>query len=464
MNPILIIGLIATVLWGVILLRRFGLLAACAFTLLMGTCFGYDFFHVSLLTSDRLLVAVLLAAYVVHRKLGIHEPKPISKADILGVGLVLVIAFSAVTHDWRWNGMVPASRFVFYWLLPLTMYWVARQSHLSPLGVRRLFWGVGIFGVYVSVTSFFESRGLYQFVIPRYIASPAHSEFMGRGRGPLLNPSGNGVLLTYSMGCALMLYPYFKQFGRLVLGCALLLFLVGHYATLTRCVWLGGVMCLSLVAYATFPYHLKKLFFVGGLFAALIVLPLNWERLQAFKRDKDVSVSDMRDSAKLRPILAYVSWKMFLEQPMFGVGFGLYKKYDVYYLHDRSTNLPLEKVRDYHQHNVFLSLLTETGLVGLSLYVGLLGCWCVYALRLWRQRAVPLEYRQLGLAFLCLFTAYFANGMFQDLTIMPMVHTIVAFVAGITVSQYQVFFAPMYREPRVSLNRRWIGEGQWVSG
>ena len=451
MKAILIVGLMAAALWGVVLLRRFGLVAACAFTLLMGICCGYDFFHLSLLTSDRLLVAVLAGAYVVYRKSGLHEPKPVSKADILGTGLVLVIALSTITHDWRWNGLLPASRLVFYWLIPLTMYWVARQSPLSPIGVRRLFLGVGVFGVYVSITAFFESRGMYQFVFPRYIASLEHSEFFGRGRGPLLNPSGNGILLTYSMACALMLYPYLRQFGRLLLGCALLLFLLGHYGTLTRCVWLGGLMCLSLVAYETFPYRLKKLFFVGGVFAALIVVPLNWERLMAFKRDKDVSVAEMQDSAKLRPILAYVSWKMFLDQPAFGVGFGLYKKHDIYYLHDRTTELTLERVRDYHQHNVFLSLLTETGLVGLTLYVGVLVCWCVYALRLWRQRTIPLEYRQLGLVCLCLFAAYFANGMFQDLTIMPMVHTIVAFVAGITVSQYQVFFAPAPGRRRIAL-------------
>jgi hypothetical protein len=90
---------------------------------------------------------------------------------------------------------------------------------------------------------------------------------------------------------------------------------------------------------------------------------------------------------------------------------------------------------------VFLSLLTETGLVGFSLYFGLLASWCVYAFRLWRQRTIPLEYRQLGLIFLCMLAGYFANGMFQDLTIMPMVHTIVAFAAGIMVGQYQVFFA-----------------------
>lgn len=440
MAPVLFFGFIAAALWGLIFLRRFGIIAACGLTLVLGICFGYEFFHVSMLTSDRLLIGALAGLYVFNRKLGIHEPKPFSKADLLGIALIGTLAVSTIAHDWKWSGLTPASRFVFYWVIPTVMYWVARQSRLSQTGMRYLYLGTGAFGVYLALTAFAESRGLYGIVFPRYIGSSAHQEFFGRGRGPLLNPSGNGVLLTVSMACALMMLPYLKtQLTRMIYGGVFLVFALGHFGTLTRCVWLGMILALVVIAWETFSYRLKKLFFVGGMFAALIVLPLNWNRLVAFKRDKNVSVTDMKNSAKLRPILAYVSWKIFKDKPIFGVGFGLYGKYQPYYLHDRTTNLVLEDVRGYHQHNVLLSLQGETGIIGLTLYAGLLICWCLYALRLWRQTTVPLEYRQIGLVFLCLLAGYFANGMFQDLTIMPMVHTVVAFFAGLMVSQYQNF-------------------------
>ncbi len=435
-------GIAAVALWALFFLRQTGMIAACAFTLVVGICFGYEFFHLSMLTSDRLLIALLAGVYVVYRKIGLHEPKPLSKADVLGVGLIATLFLSLVTHDPTWNAMVPASRFVFYWLLPAVMYWIARQSRLTPQGTRILFLGMGAFGVYLALTSFAESRGLYQVVFPRYIGSATHDEFLGRGRGPLLNPSANGVLLTTCMACAIMLLPYLRtQAARLALGGAFLIFAAGHFGTLTRCVWLGMLIAIAVVVYETFPYKAKKIVFVGGMIAAMVVIPLNWNRLVAFKRDKNVSVTEMKNSAKLRPLLAYVSWKIFQDKPVFGLGFGLYGKHQSEYLHDRSTPLVLEDVRDYHQHNVVLSLQGETGIVGMAFYVGLLVSWCVYALRLWRQRTIPLEYRQVGLVFLCLFSAYFANGMFQDLTIMPMVHTFVAFFAGIMVSQYQVQFA-----------------------
>lgn len=440
MTPVLFFAFIAAALWGLIFVRQFGIIAACGFTLVMGVCFGYEFFHVSMLTSDRLMVGGLVGLYVFNRKLGIHEPKPLSKADLLGIGLLITLALSTFTNDWKWNGLMPASRFVFYWAIPTAVYWVARQSHLSQKGMRNLYLGASGFGIYLALTSFAESRGLYGIVFPRYIGSPGYEEFFGRGRGPLLNPSGNGVMLTVTMGCALMMLPYLKtQLSRLIYAGVFLVFAAGHFGTLTRCVWLGMIVAMVGVAYETFSYRLKKLFFVGGMFAALIVLPLNWNRLVAFKRDKNVSVAEMKNSAKLRPTLAYVSWKMFKDRPILGVGFGLYAKNQPYYLHDRTTDLVLEDVRGYHQHNVLLSLQAETGIIGLTFYVGLLFCWCLYALRLWRQTTVPLEYRQMGLVYLCMMASYFANGMFQDLTIVPMVHTVVAFFAGLMVSQYQNF-------------------------
>ena len=48
----------------------------------------------------------------------------------------------------------------------------------------------------------------------------------------------------------------------------------------------------------------------------------------------------------------------------------------------------------------------------------------------------PLEVRQAGLLFLVLLCAYLANGMFQDVTIVPMVHMTLFFFAGLTVGQF----------------------------
>jgi hypothetical protein len=153
----------------------------------------------------------------------------------------------------------------------------------------------------------------------------------------------------------------------------------------------------------------------------------------------------MQQSASLRPILAYIAWEMFKDYPLTGVGLGQYKNVDKYYLNDRSTGFVVENVRPYHQHNVVLSLLTETGLLGTFLFIAMFAGWLRSAYRLWCQADLPLYYRQVGLLFLTLFAAYFANGMFQDVTIVPMVHMTLFFFAGVTMGLYLQYAKPAER-------------------
>jgi len=64
---------------------------------------------------------------------------------------------------------------------------------------------------------------------------------------------------------------------------------------------------------------------------------------------------------------------MFLDRPLLGVGFGQLLEAKKAYLADRSTDLNLEATRDYIHHNGFLSILTETGLIGVAIYLALPG-------------------------------------------------------------------------------------------
>jgi O-antigen ligase len=123
---------------------------------------------------------------------------------------------------------------------------------------------------------------------------------------------------------------------------------------------------------------------------------------------------------------------MFLDRPLFGCGYGQYVDESRYYLHDRSTDLVLEKARPFCQHNVFLSLLTETGLTGMGLFVVLLFLWTRDAWRLWQCRAAPWWIREQGLLMMVLLGNYLPNGMFHDVSLIPMVNMVLFFMAGLT--------------------------------
>ena len=99
---------------------------------------------------------------------------------------------------------------------------------------------------------------------------------------------------------------------------------------------------------------------------------------------------------------------------------------------DRTTDMPLERGRGYIPHNVAFSLLTETGLVGLGLFAAMLLLWARDAWRLWRDAALPLWARQMGLLLLIALGVYLINGMFHEVSVITMMNMTLFFLAGVT--------------------------------
>ena len=84
------------------------------------------------------------------------------------------------------------------------------------------------------------------------------------------------------------------------------------------------------------------------------------------------------------------------------------------------------------QHNVLLSLLTETGLVGMGLFAVLLAFWVISAWRLCHCPAAPPWVRRQGVLFLALVGSYLPNAMFQDMSLISMVNSLLFFMGGVT--------------------------------
>jgi len=436
MDAVIAIGAVVGLVWGAVVLLRGGLLAGSLLVLLAGCCFGHPFFHLATplvpLTADRLLLAVLVVQYAASRRLGLADPKPIRKADLVLLAFLATLAVSTFTHDWRADGSQPAARLVFFYLMPLAIYWVVRQAPLNRGGVLCAFGALAAFGVYLAFTAIAEAQGAWWAVYPKYVASPEHAEFLGRARGPLLNPTGGGILQGICLCATLMWWPRVNRTGKLVLVVLALVYCAGIYSTLTRCAWLGGVAGLGVLAGLSLPRRWSFTVLGGATLAGLLLVATQWENLLEFKRDVELDASATAESARLRPLLAAVAWRMFLDRPLVGCGFGQYMHRSVDHISDRSSDLPLEKARPFVQHNVVLSLLTETGLVGAGLFVVLLALWGGDAWRLWKNRQAPLWVRQQGLLFLAALAVWFPNAMFHDVNIVPMINMLFFFLAGMT--------------------------------
>jgi O-antigen ligase len=432
----LLIAGAAALVWGLVLLGRGGLVGGCLAVLLAGTCFGYPLIHWSIgplpITIDRILWVVVIGQYVVWRWLGKADPKPAGRAEIALGAFVVVLAASTLTHDWQVRNSQPLARLVFDYLMPCGLYWVARQSRITERGILAVLAFLAATGFYLALVALAEVSGNPGLVFPRSIASPELPEFLGRARGPLLNPAGNGILLGLGLAATLLGWPRLGRIGRVGVILASLVLCAGVYATLTRSAWFGAILGAVIVVGLAVPRPWRPVVIGGTLLAALVVIVTQWDRLVTFKRDRALAAEETAESAKLRPILAAVAWQMFCDRPLWGCGFGQYPERSVEYLADRSIDLPLEKARPFVQHNVLLALLTETGLAGMGLFVLLLGIWIGDAWRLWRSADTPLWARQQALLFFALLGNYLLNGMFQDVSKIPMIHMWLFFAAGLT--------------------------------
>ena len=317
------------------------------------------------------------------------------------------------------------------YLIPLVIYWVARQAKLHEKDLRKVLTAAVCFGIYLAVTGILEFCGQWAFVYPKYIADPLVGLHFGRARGPMVQSVSYGLYLGV---CWLMLLAWRERLGRYgQLGVVLLtpLFLAGVYCTHTRSVWMGVGLGAIIVLCTTLHGAWRAMVLGSIVTVGLLVAATNWEKIVSLERG-DNSAESTRESAQLRKSFAYVSWQMFLDRPILGTGFGQFARDKVPYLDDRTVDLRLEPIRDWGHHNTFLSLLTEEGAVGLGLFLLLLGGWVVRAWRLRQDGWAEPASRTHAVVFLAALGVYGFQLMFHDVTFTPLDNSLVFFLAGIT--------------------------------
>jgi O-antigen ligase len=252
-----------------------------------------------------------------------------------------------------------------------------------------------------------------------------------------MNPAGNGVLISIALIAAAI---GFVNSGRRVgfaYGLIGLVLLAGVYATLTRSVWVGAIAALGMISLFHTPRWARTL----ALMAAVLVVGLSAtgfkDQVMRMKRDKELTAEAAEHSIQLRPLLAIVAWEMFKDKPIAGHGFWQYFSHNDPYHNAASYDLPLDQARPYAQHNVFLAILVDTGLIGSFLFFGFLLSLFGIAWRMASESTAPTESRSVGLLILSALAMYIVNGMFHNLMVIPMVHMFLFFMAGVAVTVYQ---------------------------
>ena len=432
-----IVGLLAVV-WTAVFALRGSLVAGCLLYLTTAICFGHPFWHQEIgsvpLTLDRLVLLVLVAAYVVQWRLGRTDPKRLGRADWLLLAFTAVLVFSTVRLPWKDGfpgGPETVMRLLIGYVTPVCLYWIARQSRLGEGSVVLVQATLACLGVYLAVTGLLEVSGQWWAVFPKHIADPTAGIHFGRARGPMVHSVTFGLVLAVCLMAAWLWRGRFGRVGQLAWVALVPLLLAGIYLSYTRSVWMGTALGAMIVLGLTLQGQWRPLV-LGSMVAAGLLLALTrMDKLLSFEREYGAQYT--RKSVDLRGGFAYVSWQMFLDRPLLGTGFNQFPDAKLPYLADRSTELELEAIRPYSHHCTFLSILTEAGLVGLVLFLAVLTSWAVAAWRLIADpRAAPWA-RSHGVLFLAAVGAYVVQGVFHELSYTPIDNSLLFLLAGVTV-------------------------------
>ncbi|HKD37454.1 MAG TPA: O-antigen ligase family protein, partial [Pirellulales bacterium] len=413
------------------------LLAGCLAFLITASCFGYPFAHFDIgpipATLDRIVIAVLAIVYLVQRRLGLADPKPLETVDKLILAFLAFLTVSTFTHNWQDKpacGVPPVWQLMTGYLMPACVYWIARQSRLTERNVVFVHGALACFGIYLAVTGLAEVSRQWWLVFPSYISDPSVGLHFGRARGPMVQAVSYGFFLGVTLLAGYVWRSRWNRFGQLLWLVIAAVELAAIVATFTRSVWIGTALAI-IVALAISLRGAWRPLVIGALVSAALVLSVaKLDTLANLQREG--SAIEARESAEMRASFAYVSWQMFLDRPIFGFGFGQFYREKLPYLSDHSTALQLESIRDFIHHNTYLSLLTETGLIGLGLYLAILFGFARRGWRLSRDENPHWKCAH-GVLLLGTLATYAVQMMFHEVSYTAIDNSLFMLISGIAV-------------------------------
>ncbi len=309
--------------------------------------------------------------------------------------LMLVLAGYAAISAWAVGTLFGPQQGAYALLdrLPITA-WVLFS--LAPLlwpdkRARNTFLVVMVcVGAYLGLTAFIEGLGAKSLTWPSYIHDPAVGIHYDRARGPMVEAAAFGLaLFECAVAAVVAARTWGARWARNTAWAVAGMCLVGTLFTLTRSVWIGSILGVLAVCVASREWRrrlMPAILAVGVVIGAVLAL------------SSSVSSQVETRSADESPIwdrlnLADAGIRVIEDRPLFGLG---WRKFigggrDYFRL---LPDIP-QQGTTIDIHNIVLSIGAELGLVGLTLWLAVVGTTVVAPMV---RRAPPeLEDWRLGL-------------------------------------------------------------------
>jgi O-antigen ligase len=279
-------------------------------------------------------------------------------------------------------------------------------------------------GAYLGLCGLCEHYGWPLFVFPDYIFDPSVGIHFGRSRGPFVQAHIFGGVLCL---IALMTAWFINHVRAKAIVVGLLglmwLMIASIYLSDTRAVWLYfalSVLILGLVRNGTRPHARAVVLVLLAIFVSGVLSKFSLYEVTLFSRRDE--------AAQSRVVLAAASVAMLKERPLLGSGYGTFQKgFDL--LQDQDQQ---RLVRDEGNHNTFLGLAVEVGIVGTVPYVLILAGFLLGTRRLWRlSKNDNLQARDFAVSTLAAVLGYLCLMQFGDLRFALLFNSLIFGVSGL---------------------------------
>jgi putative inorganic carbon (hco3(-)) transporter len=248
-------------------------------------------------------------------------------------------------------------------LLPFAFFLLAGVVFSDVRSRNLLLRVLVLVGLYLGLTAFFEMVGPHSLVVPAYIMDPDAGILFGRARGPFLASDADGLVMVASLAAAVLGWVRWRGIWRSIAAVACLACSLGALLTLTRSIWLGAALGLTLAGLAAprlrrwLPLVLVTL--AAGVVVALGTLPgLHEDATSRATTSRSLQDRVNTNSAALRIVG---------ERPLTGVGWVRFIDVTEDYVR-QSDEIPLTHIH-IEVHNVILGRAAELGLPGAALWV-----------------------------------------------------------------------------------------------
>lgn len=376
------------------------------------------------ITIPRMGIVVLVALLIAMLVVGRVRWRPAWPTSGLLLSLATYFSISAFVSGFETQSVVSVHyRLIGGYLFPFTVFALMLHGFDRERDFKRLAVFFAVLSVYLTFTGWCEQFDIRALIFPRFINDPSVGIHWGRVRGPFVMSAAMGLALTYCFFSNLVLARNVEH-GRWTLYALNTLMLPVIFWTKTRSVWLSWLLCMLIWAVYARRRTTRVVFVSLLLAAALLVAVINMENFLSPDRSRG-GLTDT-EPLLLRIGLAQMTWEMVKEHPLVGVGFGHFRDHAPAFARDPSSPF-FAFGSSAMEHNNLLSIVAETGIVGLVLYVLLAAYLIRLSVRLYRTLPPGLPgfiSRDAVVLYWILAAAYFVDGTFRETSDNPFANSL----------------------------------------